>query len=132
VRHAAFASVSLEELTHGLHEFLIKLDTSGFHSHLQTPLHTFRGASVSCRKSCPTDEFHKVAMSITGCKVRADNFLPQNKPDPLYKGVVVSAAAWLARAMRGRWEADRGPVGSRAPPWAEYTPPGLAGLSGSR
>ena len=41
--------------------------------------------------------------------MRADNFLHQNKLDPLYKGVVVSAAAWLGRADRGRWEADRGP-----------------------
>jgi len=59
--------------------------------------------------SCPTGEFHKVAMSISGCRLRADNFLHQNKLDPLYKGVVVSAAAWLGRADRGRWEADRGP-----------------------
>ena len=86
-----------------------KADTSNFHSHLQTSLHIFRVASVSCSKSCATCEFHKVAMSISGCKVRADNFIHQNKLDPLYKGVVVSAAAWLGRAMRGRWEADRGP-----------------------
>jgi len=75
------------------------------------PLHTFRGASISCSKSCSIDEFHKVALSISGCKVRADNFLPQNKLDPFYKGVVVSAAAWFGRVMRGRWEADRGPFG---------------------
>ena len=111
MRHAAVAPVSFERLTHGLHEFLTKLDTSSFHSQLQTPLQTFRGASVGCSKSCPTGEFHEVAMSISECKVRADNFLPPNKLDPLYKGVVVPAAAWLGRAMRGRWEADRGPFG---------------------
>jgi hypothetical protein len=58
-------------------EFLTKHDTKSFHSQLHTPPHTFRDTSVSCRK------FHKVAMSISGCKVTANSFLPQNKLDPL-------------------------------------------------